>query len=131
MGGIEEPEEQKIIEYNNPEGSVIIIPKEKREMDYFTPPTKSKHKQQKGKLKKMDGSQTIKHNVMSFSLFEKLEMDPPVSTDELPTTIQNLQKQLAEYKAEIAVWEAKREEVRRIRLEQKLEKARVLQALFD
>merc|ERR1712039_269063 len=131
MGGIEEPEEQKIIEYNNPEGSVIIIPKEKREMDYFVPPTKSKHKQQKGKLKKADGSQVIKHNVMSFSLFEKLEMDPPLSTDELPTTIEKLQEQLAEYKAEIAVWEARREEVRRIRLEQKLEKARVLQALFD
>jgi len=128
----ERPEEKKSVEYNNPEGSVIVIPKEQRGMDFLIPPVKprrseAKSMKQREKLKKAENLKTIRHNVHSFSLFEKLMMDAPLSTDDLPATIEKLRDHLDKRRAEIATWEAKRDEARRAAVERRLKRAQVLQ----
>eukprot|EP00971_Amphidinium_carterae_P047361 933129-Amphidinium_carterae.1 len=36
------------------------------------------------------GAQPIKHNIETFTLFDKLKIDPPMTTDDLPATLERL-----------------------------------------
>merc|ERR1712083_971902 len=108
--GEEKKEETKETEFNNPEGTEVLLKKEDRDEYYFTP-TKGKKGKSKAKSAKAEGgSKPIKHNAETFRLFDQLKLNAPITTDDVPALIEELEKQYESYKAKVKDWELKREE---------------------
>jgi len=110
---VEQKEEKKSTVYDNPENTVVLKKDEAEEEFYFAP-TKGKKNKSKTKNK---GSETsgkpIKHNAETFNLFDKLKLNAPITTDDIPGLLEQLEVQLAEYKDKVKEWEVKREEMKR------------------
>merc|ERR1712087_730948 len=51
--------------------------------------------------KKGTGVKPIKHNIQTFNLFGCLELDPPMTTADIPETLERLQAQLAFYQDKV------------------------------
>merc|ERR1712113_1300946 len=106
--------------HDNPEGTQVLISKEDREEEYFFAPTA---KGKKGKSKRKTGdegsssSKPIKHNAETFRLFEQLKLDAPITTGDIPPTLEKLEAQFEEYKQKVKAWEETREEMKRKILE--------------
>lgn len=68
----------------------------------------------KGKKAKKAGegasSKAIKHNAETFKLFTSLKMDCPVTTEDIPKTLEKLQEELDSYLQKIKKWEEEKEE---------------------
>ena len=128
-------EEKKPIEYNNPEGSVIIIPKEDRSEEYlFAPPKPRRHEGKirkrppTSKLKKTkEAQQVLLHSPLSFQLFEELRIVPPVNTSDVQPTIDEVEERLAKHRQAAQQWELKRQELMEQKLQNELEKVREAQ----
>merc|ERR1719473_1486360 len=76
---------------------------------YYAPTRKGKASKTKGK--KGEGSaKPIKHNAETFKLFASLKLDAPITTDDIPATLEKLEKQMEEFQAKIKDWELKRDE---------------------
>merc|ERR1712048_1366474 len=116
--GTDQKEEKKDTVHDNPEGTQVLLKKEDRDEYYFTPTAKgkkgkSKHKSDGGSA----GSKPIKHNAETFRLFEQLKLDAPITTGDIPATLEKLEEQLEDYKQKIKDWEETREEKKRKILE--------------
>lgn len=86
--------------------------KKNREEEFYYAPTK-KGKASKAKGKKDGGStKPIKHNAETFKLFATLEIDAPITTDDIPATLAKLEAEMESYQEKIKDWEAKRDEMK-------------------
>merc|ERR1719464_1508067 len=116
--GKEQKEQAKETVVNNPEGTEVLTKKEDRDEYYFVPTAKGKKNKAKAKGAKEGGaSKPIKHNAVTFSLFEKLKLDAPITTDDIPGTLEKLEAQLEDFKDKVKKWEATRDEQKRKILE--------------
>merc|ERR1712066_624182 len=75
-----------------------------------------KSKQKTGKSE-TGGNKPIKHNAETFRLFDQLKLDAPITTGDIPGTLEKLEEKLEMYKVEVKDWEEKREEKKRKILE--------------
>merc|ERR1711953_886268 len=88
--------------------------KEDREEEFYFAPTKTKASKSKNKGKAEGGSaKPIKHNAETFQLFDKLKLDAPITTDDIPPLLEKLEAQLASYQEKVAEWQANRDEMKR------------------
>merc|ERR1712096_347794 len=77
------------------------------------------NKKNKNKAAKPEatGSKPIKHSAGTFNLFDKLRLDAPITTAEVPGLLEKLEAQLADYKEKVSTWEEKRDDLKRQILE--------------
>lgn len=106
-----EKKEEKEITHNNPEGTEVMIKKEDRDEFYYAP-TAHKKKGKKAKVAKEGSAKSIKHNAETFKLFDQLKLNAPITTDDIPATLEQLEVQLQEFKDKVAAWEKHREEMK-------------------
>jgi len=102
-------EEKKAIAYDNPDTHVVLQSKGDREEEFYWAPTASK-KGKKAKKANEGASKAIKHNAETFKLFTSLKMDCPVTTDDIPKTLEKLEEELESYQQKIKKWEEEKEE---------------------
>merc|ERR1712194_342636 len=70
-----------------------------------------KAKKNKGTKAKGTGTaKPIKHNAVTFKLFDQLKLDAPITLDDIPPTLEKLEAQLVKYEAKVADWEKNKEE---------------------
>jgi len=100
--------EKKVVAYDMPDTHIVMKTKADRDEEMYWAPTAGK----KGKkAKKADGaSKAIKHNAETFKLFTSLKMDCPVTTDDIPKTLEKLEEELENYTQKIKKWEEEKEE---------------------
>merc|ERR1712093_864668 len=110
-------EEKKEVEvaYDLPNCSTILAKKDREEF-YFEPTSRGKKGKSKPK-KEESASKPIKHNAETFNLFGKLELDAPISSDDVPALVEKLEAKLVEYQGKVATWEEKREDLKKKILE--------------
>merc|ERR1719499_2310374 len=102
------------------EGSELLVKKEDREEFYFAPTGKGKKKS--GKKTKAEGAaKPIKHNAETFRLFDKLKIEAPITTDDVPSRLEQLEQQLEEFQQKVKKWEETREERKRKILDGEIE----------
>lgn len=107
---MEEKVEVKETVHDNKKDEVVLIAKSKREEEFYYAPTR-KGKASKNKGKKEGGSaKPIKHNAETFKLFAALEIDAPITTDDIPATLTKLEAEMESFKAKIKEWEKSRDE---------------------
>merc|ERR1712113_1244231 len=85
--------------------------KDDRDEFYLEPTAKGK----KGKIKpKKDesSSKPIKHNAETFQLFDKLKLDAPITTDDVPALLEKLDAKLVEFNSKVKKWEEQREDLK-------------------
>merc|ERR1712187_334976 len=105
--GPEKKEEKKETNYSLPEGATVVLKKEDREEEYYFAPTKTKASKSKNKGGKAEGSsKPIKHNAETFQWCDKLKLDAPITTDDIPPLLEKLEAQLASYQEKVAEWQA-------------------------
>merc|ERR1711879_560198 len=94
-----EEQEKKEVEHGDTKGLEVLMKKEDRDEEYYYAPT-AKGKKSKGKKgAKAEGSaKPIKHNAETFRLFDQLKLDAPITTDDIPATLEKLEAQLESYK---------------------------------
>lgn len=103
----EKSEETKAdIQHNNPDTHTVLASKKERgEEMYFVSTKKSKA------AKKAKAAATqIRHNAVTFKLFKELDLDAPITTDDIPAVIEQLEKKTKYYEDQLAEWEATREQ---------------------
>jgi len=104
--------EKKEITHDKMDGLEVCMKKEDED-EFFMAPSKVK----KGKSKKggkAEGSaKPIKHNAETFRLFDQMKLDAPITTDEVPALLEQLEAKLADYQAKVKVWEETKEEKKR------------------
>jgi len=113
----EEKKEQREIQHDLKDGMEVLARKEDREEFYFVPTAKKKGKSKNKGGKEGGSSRPIKHNAETFRLFDQLKLDAPITTDDVPATLEKLQAQLDMYKEKVKEWEEKRDEMKRKILE--------------
>merc|ERR1712039_1105013 len=107
-----EEQEKKEVEHGDTKGLEVLTKKEDRDDEYFFAPT-AKGKKAKGKKgAKAEGSSAkpIKHNAETFRLFDQLKLNAPITTDEVPALLEQLQVKLADFQQKVKVWEETKEE---------------------
>merc|ERR1712217_752801 len=90
----------------------VLMKKEDRDEEYYLAPS-AKGKKSKGKKgAKAEGSsgKPIKHNAETFRLFDQLKLNAPITTDEVPALLEQLQVKLADFQQKVKVWEETTEE---------------------
>lgn len=102
-------EEKESKDLNVFEGAEVLVKKEDREEFYFAPTGKSKKKGGK-KNKEGGSSKPIKHNAETFRLFDKLKLEAPITTDDVPAKLEQLEAQLADFQLKVKDWERTRDE---------------------
>merc|ERR1719265_2927004 len=106
----EEKKETAATVFDNKKDEVVLVDKSKREEEFYYAPTR-KGKASKTKGKKGEGSaKPIKHNAETFKLFAALKIEAPITTDDIPATLEKLDQQMAEYTDKIKKWELERDE---------------------
>merc|ERR1712139_199124 len=106
-----EKEEKKEIKHDLPKGAELMVSKEDREEFYLEPTARGK--KSKSKAKKDEGStKPIKHNAETFQLFDKLKLDAPITTDDVPALLEKLDAKLVEFNSKVKKWEEQREELK-------------------
>mmetsp|Transcript_131991 Transcript_131991/g.422728 ORF Transcript_131991/g.422728 Transcript_131991/m.422728 type:complete len:490 (+) Transcript_131991:67-1536(+) len=112
--------EKKEVALDNPEGTEVLTKKEDRDEEFYFVPTKAK-KANKSKTKggkEGSGAKPIKHNAVTFGLFDKIKLDAPITTDDIPAILEKLEEQLESYKEKVKLWEINKEERKRRILEE-------------
>merc|ERR1712151_849069 len=82
--------------------------------EYYYEPT-ARGKKGKSKAKKDEGegkAKPIKHNAETFQLFDKLKLDAPITTDDVPALLEKLEAKLMEFNDKVKRWEENREELK-------------------
>eukprot|EP00932_Pfiesteria_piscicida_P018637 SRR837773.5487.p2 GENE.SRR837773.5487~~SRR837773.5487.p2 ORF type:complete len:493 (+),score=345.42 SRR837773.5487:56-1480(+) len=111
-------EEKKEIQHDLKQGEELLVKKEDRDEFFFVPTAKKKSKSKSKGTKAEGGSaKAIKHNAATFRLFDSLKLNAPITTDDIPATLEELDKQLDMYKEKVKEWEEKREDMKRKILE--------------
>jgi len=107
--GPEVKEEKEKKDLNVMEGAEVLVKKEDRDEFYFAPTGKSKKKS--GKKAKGEGAaKPIKHNAETFKLFGELKIEPPITTHDVPSRLEQLEQQLEDFRQKVNAWEKTREE---------------------
>jgi len=106
-------EEKKEIAHNNPDGTQVLAKKEERGDEYYFVPTAKKKSKSKNKGKVEGSTKPIRHNAETFRLFDKLKLDAPITTDDIPAIVGKLEEMLSEYQEKTKEWETNREEMKR------------------
>jgi len=107
--GLEVKEEKEKKDLNVVEGAEVLVKKEDREEFYFAPTGKGKKKS--GTKAKSEGvAKPIKHNAETFRLFDKLNIEAPITTDDVPFRLEQLEKQLEDFRQKVKAWEKTRKE---------------------
>merc|ERR1712048_652314 len=94
-------------------GEEVLVKKEDRDLFYYEPTARGK--KGKSKAKKEESSEKakpIKHNAETFNLFDKLKLDAPITTDDVPALLEKLDAKLKEYNEKVAEWEKKKEDMK-------------------
>merc|ERR1712087_568650 len=107
-----EESEKKEVQHGDTKGLEVLMKKEDRDEEYYYAPT-AKGKKSKGKKgAKAEGSsgKPIKHNAETFRLFDQLKLNAPITTDEVPALLEQLQEKLVDYQQKVKVWEETKEE---------------------
>jgi len=103
----------------SPDGCEVLLKKEDRDEYYFVPTKQGKKGKASKKTGKPEGSsKPIKHNAETFQLFSQVGLDAPITTDDIPPTLEKLEEKLADYKEKVRTWEEKRDEMKRRILEE-------------
>merc|ERR1712226_1599834 len=111
MGGPAEKKEEKEIKHDLPKGAELLVKKDEREEFYLEPTARGK--KSKSKAKKDEGStKPIKHNAETFQLFDKLKLDAPITTDDVPALLEKLEAKLVEFNNKVKNWEEQRENLK-------------------
>merc|ERR1712194_586619 len=84
--------------------------KDERDEFWFEPTKAKKSKGSKTKGKEAGSAKPIKHNAVTFKLFDQLKLDAPITLDDIPPTLEKLEAALVMYEAKVAVWEKTKEE---------------------
>merc|ERR1719265_2378219 len=63
------------------------------------------------------GAKPIKHNAETFQVFDKLKLNAPITTADVPALLVQLEDKLAYYNEKVKERDLKREEMKRIILE--------------
>lgn len=105
-------EEKKETAYDNPDTHLVLKNKGDRDEEFYYAPTKTKGAK-KGKKGESGGTKSIKHNAETFKLFHTLKLDCPVTTDDIPKTLEKLEEEMEKYKQKIQKWEEEKEERKR------------------
>merc|ERR1719444_89713 len=89
-----------------------MMKKEDRDEEYYYATTAKGKKSEGKKGAKADGSSAkpIKHNAETFRLFDQLKLNAPITTDEVPALLEQLQEKLADFQAKVKLWEETKEE---------------------
>merc|ERR1712151_1462720 len=106
-----EKEEKKEVAYELPKGAEVLQKKEDRDLFYYEPTARGKKGKAKPK-KDESASKPIKHNAETFNLFDKLKLDAPITTDDVPPLVEKLEAKLVEYNEKVKGWEEKREDLK-------------------
>merc|ERR1719401_2630587 len=112
-----EKEEKKEIQHDLKDGMEVLVKKEDREEFYFVPTAKKKSKSKNKGAKAEGGSKPIRHNAVSFRLFDQLKLDAPITTDDVPATLEKLEALLEEFNGKVKEWEEKPDDMKRKILE--------------
>merc|ERR1712194_393472 len=104
----EKKEEKKDIEHNNMDGLQVLGKKDERDEFWFEPTKAKKNKGSKTEGKK--ATKPIKHNAVTFKLFDQLKLDAPITLDDIPPTLEKLEAELVKFEAKVADWEKNKEE---------------------
>lgn len=135
MKDIKEP---KTVENPFP-GTVQARPRSQTSQDFYIPPSKLKKRSSSKAtrgcqgalithfLQTLPGGNKYHDDVPSCWIFQELGLDPPTSTHQLSSVVERLEQQLERRRKEVVEWEQKREQLRRMRLERDLDKARAAQ----
>jgi len=106
-------EEKKEISHSNTDGMEVLLPD--REEEFYFVPTAGKKKgksNKKGGAAKEGGAKPIKHNAISFKLFDQLKLSAPITTDDIPATLEKLEEQLASFQEKVKDWEVNKNEMK-------------------
>merc|ERR1719362_918274 len=104
-------EEKKETTHSNPDGTEILLSKENREEEFYFAPTAAKKKaKNKSKGAKEGAAKPIKHNAETFKLFDQLKLSAPITTAEIPETLEKLEVQLESYQEKVKAWERNRDQ---------------------
>jgi len=109
-------EEVKETVHNNKDNEMVLLKKEDRASEFYFAPTKKGKGAKKAKAAESGDAgkaKPIKHNAETFQLFDKLKLDAPITTGDIPALLEKLEAQMAEYKAKVKDWEQNREELKR------------------
>jgi len=116
--GPAQTEEKKETKHDNPDGTEILVGKENRDEEFYYAPTAAKKKSKsKNKGSKEGGSKPIKHNAETFKLFDQLKLNAPITTQDIPATLEKLEEQLKSYKEKVAAWEIQKEDKKKAIME--------------
>merc|ERR1712183_809920 len=107
-----EKEEKKEIKHDLPKGAELMVSKEERDEFYLEPTAKGKKSKTKAK-KDESATKPIKHNAETFQLFDKLKLDAPITTDDVPALLEKLDEKLVEFNAKVKQWEEQREDLKK------------------
>eukprot|EP00438_Fugacium_kawagutii_P006745 Skav219157 [mRNA] locus=scaffold1574:869264:879006:- [translate_table: standard] len=121
-------DEKKEVVHNNKEGE------EDREEEFYFAPTKGKKSKSKNKSSESaPAAKPIRHNAGTFSLFKQLELDAPMSTDEVPALLEKLEGLLEDYKVKVKEWEQTKDEQKKRILEglEEIEEKKAARAAAD
>jgi uncharacterized coiled-coil DUF342 family protein len=113
----EEKTEKKDTVHNNPEGTVVLGKKDDRDEFWFAPTKEKKSKGKQTKGKEAGAGKPIKHNAVTFALFDQLKLDAPITVDDIPGTLEKLETQMEMYQSKVKDWELKKEEMQKAILE--------------
>jgi hypothetical protein len=103
-------EEKKDIDHKNMDGLQVLGTKDERDEFWFEPTKAKKSKGSKPKGKEAGAAKPIKHNAVTFKLFDELKLDAPITLDDIPPTLEKLEAKLVMYEAKVADWEKNKEE---------------------
>jgi uncharacterized coiled-coil DUF342 family protein len=105
-------EDKKDIEHKNMDGLQVLGKKDERDEFWFEPTKAKKSKGSKPKGKEAGAAKPIKHNAVTFKLFDELKLDAPITLDDIPPTLEKLEAKLVMYEAKVADWEKNKEEMK-------------------
>merc|ERR1719221_175620 len=109
--GTEKKEEKKETVHTNPDGHEILLSKESREEEFYFAPTAAKKKSKSKNKGAAEGkAKPIKHNAETFKLFDQLKLSAPITTAEIPETLEKLEAQLESYQEKVKAWEKNRDQ---------------------
>merc|ERR1712232_1049112 len=90
----------------------VLLSKEARNEEFYFAPTK-KGKAGKKKAAGDEKQKPIKHNAETFTLFDKLKLDAPIYTTDVPPLMEKLNAQMEEYQAKVKEWEQNKEDMKK------------------
>jgi len=115
-------EEKKETEHTNKAEEMVLLSKDQRDEEFYYAPTANKKKgksKNKGGGGKEGSSKPIKHNAETFKLFDQLKLNAPITTEDIPATLEKLEEQLQSFNEKVKAWEVNRDEMKKNILEGK------------